>query len=114
MAKFVVNIDSIEMKQQLERDVWKIAYDTAQHQLRKYFQEAGTYKGATAGLGCETIKKAIEDMLSSPEFQKQIDKRIKQEFEQAFEVALKKACENSAKKLAFTKVDTFINNNMSE
>lgn len=108
MPTIPIDIDINKIAQDLKSQAHNMAQRQASAMISDHFREAGTFKGATSGLGYSMIRDKIDQMLLSPEFEEKIDAMITYQFEKVFERALELACERSANKLAFTKVKAFI------
>lgn len=104
MATIPIDIDINRITQDLRSQAHNLAQRQAATMITDHFREAGTFRGASAGIGYTMIQEKIDKMLLSPEFEEKIDTMIQFQFEKAFERALELACERAANKLAFSKV----------
>ena len=104
MPTLPIDIDLSKIAQDLKSQAHSMAQRQASNMITDHFREAGTFRGATAGIGYTIIQEKIDKMLLSPEFEEKIDAMIEFQFEKSFIRALELACERAANKVAFSKI----------
>jgi len=104
MPTLPIDIDINKIAQDLKSQAHNMAQRQASAMISDHFREAGTFRGAQAGIGYSMIQEKIDKMLLSPTFEEKIDAMIEFQFEKAFVRALELACERAANKVAFSKI----------